>query len=579
MLSDSGRKKVLLLGGFNGYWNFGDILQLRGAINWWQGFQQDHRIISACDLAAITCQSDLDRLHSVYGVKNWVVYSAGHNQELNTRAREMGLESFEWSGAGVPLILHLYGGGFINGFWGKTLISLTESVFRSAPIGAYLISGQQVSKEAADYFAAHCRRYQPALIGCRDHLSVRYLKERGVTASWSGDDAFDELYGLASERETGNRHTGSVRRFGLHLNTSTYTWQNKASDDTAQATEQSPADMMDEYFRLLLEHAGGEMAPLLISAYLDSRDEVIDTWHSIKNTLFTQYFPVFTGIDLAGLLINGNPGSAAGQLRGLNFAISNSYHVALFLRILRVPVYLSGFNSYYRQKQSGLGQPPISLEEFLTDLPRSLADQEKAVTEHLAGRKVWLKKFAGTAADLVSNLEDRKKSFGQDDVTGSPDPAWHSTAWSGEPESDWREEADQNDQQNWIAELERGKAWLEAQVANWQKAAEEGRNLVAEQKAWIAELQDGKSWLERQWVEAGQLAEARLEIIRQQQALIAELESGKAWLEEQRSGWQAETEKARAVIAEQKAWIAELERGKAWLEEQCANWPRPQEQK
>ena len=66
----------------------------------------------------------------------------------------------------------------------------------------------------------------------------------------------------------------------------------------------------------------------------------------------------------------------------------------------------------------------------------------------------------------------------------------------------------------WIGELERGKAWLEAQQASWRSVAETQTALIRELKGWIAELEKGKTWLEEQ-----QTAQ-------------------KTWLEEQRNNWE-----------------------------------------
>ena len=76
----------------------------------------------------------------------------------------------------------------------------------------------------------------------------------------------------------------------------------------------------------------------------------------------------------------------------------------------------------------------------------------------------------------------------------------------------------------WIGELERGKAWLEAQQASWRSVVETQNTLIHELKGWIEELETGKTWLEEQ-----QAA---------QKAWIDELEKGKTWLEEQRNNWE-----------------------------------------
>ena len=76
----------------------------------------------------------------------------------------------------------------------------------------------------------------------------------------------------------------------------------------------------------------------------------------------------------------------------------------------------------------------------------------------------------------------------------------------------------------WISELERGKAWQEAQQASWRSVAETQTALIQDLKGWIKELETGKTWQEEQSTA--------------QQVWIDELEQGKAWLEEQRSNWE-----------------------------------------
>ncbi len=147
----------------------------------------------------------------------------------------------------------------------------------------------------------------------------------------------------------------------------------------------------------------------------------------------------------------------------------------------------------------------------------------------------------------------------------------------------------------WIGELERGKAWLEAQQASWRSVAETQTALIHELKGWIEELETGNAWQEEQqaswqsvaetqtalihelknWIEELETGNAWLEEQRAaQQAWISELERGKAWQEEQQASWQSVAETQTALIHELKNWIGELETGKAWQEEQRANWEK-----
>jgi glycosyltransferase involved in cell wall biosynthesis len=82
----------------------------------------------------------------------------------------------------------------------------------------------------------------------------------------------------------------------------------------------------------------------------------------------------------------------------------------------------------------------------------------------------------------------------------------------------------------WVAELEKGKTWLEEQWVNWQKVAQGQERMIQEQKAWIGELEKGKEWLDGQWRYWQAEAERRATV-------IAALEKDKAWVEEQWRSW------------------------------------------
>ena len=77
------------------------------------------------------------------------------------------------------------------------------------------------------------------------------------------------------------------------------------------------------------------------------------------------------------------------------------------------------------------------------------------------------------------------------------------------------------EQRAWAAELDRGRAWLEAQWQRWQELAEERERALQEQRAWTDELEKGKAWLEAQRTNYER-------VVQEQQA----------WMEEQRNNWE-----------------------------------------
>jgi Mg2+ and Co2+ transporter CorA len=72
----------------------------------------------------------------------------------------------------------------------------------------------------------------------------------------------------------------------------------------------------------------------------------------------------------------------------------NSYHTALFGKMLGIPTYLLSFNDYYSQKQSGIEVKQRALEEFLDEDPEViLKEQEEALKIHEEARAKWLKEL------------------------------------------------------------------------------------------------------------------------------------------------------------------------------------------
>lgn len=61
-----------------------------------------------------------------------------------------------------------------------------------------------------------------------------------------------------------------------------------------------------------------------------------------------------------------------------------------------------------------------------------------------------------------------------------------------------REKRAIQEQQAWIGELEKGKAWLEEHSANWRRIAKERQQILREQQAWIEELERARVWLKEQ---------------------------------------------------------------------------------
>jgi glycosyltransferase involved in cell wall biosynthesis/GT2 family glycosyltransferase len=149
------------------------------------------------------------------------------------------------------------------------------------------------------------------------------------------------------------------------------------------------------------------------------------------------------------------------------------------------------------------------------------------------------------------------------------------------------------EQRQWTAELDQGRTWLEGQLTRWQDIAQEREQLLNEDQEWIdeqaqalqeqarthvqhqqwlEEVEQGKAWLEEQRASWQQTAEEREQTITIQRAWIAELGQGKQWLEEQRVIWQQIAEERERIMTVQRERIAEQD--KTDEEQQDCLWGR-----
>lgn len=389
--SESASRIIFLAGGFNGYLNFGDLLQLRGALRWHKQHWPGAVLCPLLHLRTVSDEKTLRDLIDFFGTPHWLLYAHHDEDDASGRAAALGLEPVKIPDNLNPLILYVYGGGFFNGFWGRWMLDLIEAVLHTFPIGRYVISGQQVGAEFAPVLAEHCRRYRPDLVGCRDPLSVEVLTHLGIEAFFSGDDAFEELLRYAETPATANATSLVNSVFGLHLNLSGYVYFSPTQGAQAQVSDRGISQQIECLLQLLFTRFGPSSIPIVVGSYLDSRDEVQDTWAAVKRTFLTRYFPQFIGLDITGLLLQGRLEEAVPLLCSLKLFVATSYHTALFLKVLGVPTYLVAFNDYYTQKQSGIQEPTHSFEEFLNIDPETLRKEQEAVlSAHQKARQEWM---------------------------------------------------------------------------------------------------------------------------------------------------------------------------------------------
>jgi len=617
------RARVLLLGGYLGYPNFGDILQLKGAIDW-------HRRVTGlepvvlCDLACVTDEQFTARLRAWFRT-DAIVYMSDHSID----ASGVGLRLFSQPTRAAHL--HLYGGGFLNRRWGPRMLRFAELLHARFGVGHYVMSGQQAEEAFIPELREHFHRYPPVLVGGRDEATVAALGKTGVPVAFSFDDAAEQMRLLAAslgargQPLVSTQHDDSPiagqheKRLLVHLNASTY------SVDSHQALD----ELLVRLNRLhsWARTGGGQHRVTLLHAYNDARvRDVSDTLGTVQRLddrfPFNDYRVLHLGRMAYELGADAQKQSGARTppvgptlLQMSARAFTCSYHAAMLCMMQEIPVWLETRNEYYRQKAAGLGlrehspaspgQPssPDDFEAFLAR-PRTVSLQGK-----IADRARWLERLADAYETAPANAcacagPDIRAS----DAAKRLVPKGSLVTRAGEKPGldDTPSTLDDTRSINEL-QLEDAKRWLESQLAAYKALAETRERSIKELQEWNATLQsvnaaldrdvrthkaradtltgdllrvtneltqakEGVKWLEQQYANWQARAKELQAYVEQQQAAMTAADTGRAWLEEQRTAWETTARRHEAELIKLTAWIQELEAAKQSLARDRDMW-------
>lgn len=440
----SGRAKALMVGGDFGYGNFGDVLQHLGAATRLRD-RSSLDLVSIFALEAISRFVEPKALRLAYGLDALMFLSF---ESLRTEdAQRLGLQQILV--INNVSIVYLYGGGYLNELWGDFSLGIVEFLLERLPSALYVMSGQQVSPAYAARVAQHVNRFKPLLVGVRDRDSLRDTLKQGVLAEFSFDDAVEQLLALSSRFQL-RQGSGAF----IHLNSSGYTGNDLALSEMAR------------HLGLVAERVGANDLPVLLQAFQDGREEVVDSIETVKRLELA--FP-FSGAETA-LLVEAVMAPKMERIPHVlqgEFGYSCSYHVTMWLQLNGIPCWLRGSNGYYDQKRRSLGVEG-DFENFLEKLPR--VDHGR----NLAGREEWLQKLdtiIGAAKPINNAIEL--------EATAGGDAEFH---YKGEPrlevrlDRSWREVCELRDaKERLLGDLERCKDEVSAEGARRESYEDELR--------------------------------------------------------------------------------------------------------
>ena len=369
-----GGRPVLLHTGSNGHSNFGDILQNTNMLSYWQR-RGDHPVVLFMPAYAAMPAGRADRLRAWFGT-DFIVYVAapGHPVDLDAVPAE-------FTPPGTQGLVHVIGGGYLNRRWGQhhfDTIDAMGTVFDTAQV---LFTGLQIDESAVDEFRRLQSSHDVVAIGTRDAASRALVAEHLPGSELDTfDDLTEYLVEWAGSAPTNRRDPGDGRRrVAIHLNTSDYAGGAVAVERWRQVLEAVAATAPDEVY--------------LVSAFSDTRLEVVDTWRSVAALAEDFPFAEVRVIDLAGAALRSQPGrglpAELEPLVGVDYALCSSYHTALLMTLLGVPTHLVAADPYFDAKAAIFGQS--SFEEFIADPSTARPD----LRNRLGVREAWLARLDG----------------------------------------------------------------------------------------------------------------------------------------------------------------------------------------
>lgn len=455
-----------------GYNNFGDILQIKGAIK----FHRERTGLLPVLVLAVEAISDESFIHNL---RRWfnvdaIVFVSNSVYE----AANLGLQLLTC--VYVVRNVHLYGGGLLNKYWGEYLLRVVEKLISSFRVSSYVVTGQQISRDFLHKLQSHFNDYRPIAVGGRDYESVHMMEEIGVPAGYSFDDASDILWEWR-DKFVCRPDTITNSNIFVHMNSSSYT------DGGSRKSLDTILQIFND-----IDQAYPGYTYTFIQAYSDKRFQVKDTLDTIIDLEYHLPVASFKVIDIAKLALEYQSTERRPSHEIVfngRLGVSSSYHTALFLNVIGIPCWLIANNEYYEQKRSGLSISS-SLQDFLND-PKVVE-----YNEQISARNLWLQQLpqyfvydqCSTEVEVTYNVVTSKPVKFKGDGVSEP------LRWLEYRVREMGIEIDNQSKliaelKNWVEELQEGKRWLLSQIDSMNLELENKDRLIQELRHWVSELQ------------------------------------------------------------------------------------------
>lgn len=380
-----GAESVLfLVGSYDGSGNYGDVLQLAGAIETASRVPGSPLVVAVIERETRGHHNELmRRFEGIFGEAAIAFFGDDAEEADDDLAPLEGPDSQPPAGA----LVYLYGGGYLNKWWGARKAAHVAAVEdltggRRLPLVA---SGHQIEEEAAaPGGVAHDLLARASWVGVRDAGSLkhvcRHIPPLGDRVELAGDDALPFLAHPPIETEP---------VVNLHVNDGSW-----ISDD--------PESLRRRIVGLVRELGAATDEPLELQPVIAYEDPRVSESGVLSGLLEQRRGEIEeAGLTLAEPLdvLEDAAHNRLGAFRRARLTVSCSYHVALTSLLAGIPVVLLAQNEYYAQKAAGL-RDLFELEPGDVGISGDPADAPAAIEALVDGP---------ARTRLIAHLRDRSR--------------------------------------------------------------------------------------------------------------------------------------------------------------------------
>jgi hypothetical protein len=329
---------AVLVGGYDGSGNFGDLVQLDAAAELLGALEGELLLLPVLERGFAESHAAIGG-NLLHPAEHAVYFDDGSGPG------EDGLVPVEPPAQLAEGVSYLYGGGFLNPDWGERklgMLTAAESLLEGAASVRRVSSGLQVDGEWLWALPPERRRQLSAYapLGARDAASREALAALGNGRSLeTADDAVAILGRLGPPAPAAS---GKALIVNLHF----------AAHDWVTGRPDAMLEFYAGFLAELADRAGGGVLARPWIAYLDQR---IDERPGLER-LAAACAGRGVAVEEPRPLIPAELATQAAELRAAVLTLSCSYHVALMSLMVEVPAVLIEDNAYYSQKAAGLAE-------------------------------------------------------------------------------------------------------------------------------------------------------------------------------------------------------------------------------